>query len=344
MEKLEVYECSESEWSNALNGQKQSIFADPRWVGVMGEKSGKTLFLVVKQNNRPIAKACGIAINVRHFGGTRLFFYTYPVVLPGEYILQKSMEAIRDYAGKHRYSQVIFDYYDRQVYDEGGFPQGFLPYKRAEFVIDYQNGYVGHKLTSSIKGKIKQALKTGPTVEEETWESIPYFIKLLEDTRQSRIGRNRNDYDPFSMPLFSERDIKPLIENGMIRVFSCRDSEQNIHFMAMCVMSKKGVYGLMNGCDEFGYKNGYPGYTIDYLIKKFQHEQYDYFNMGPVPKEQGNAMAVFKSGLGAVPIITYGLKTDFLVFPYQMANPVVRFARKIPYGPVLKKLSDLMRV
>lgn len=345
MERFYVCECSVSEWQENVLGDEANLFDDPRWVGTIGKRTGRAVFVFVKNHDhRIVAKAIGLALRGQRIGGDCLYFYTYPILAKNIGHLAKSIEKIKGYAARLGFSQVIVDYYNSQADTLEGVPLGFLPYKRIEYVVQYGNGSANRKLTSSIKGKIKQACKTNAYVEEVGSECVPYFLELIDSTRKSRLEKNRNDYNPFALPLFGPEDIVPLMQNGMIKLFACRDGQTSIHFIALCVMGVKGVYGLMNGCDDFGYQNGYPGFAIDFLIRKFQQEQYEYFNMGPIPNDQGNAMATFKTGLGAVPVVTYGLKTDFLVFPFRALNPLVKLARKMPYGTVVKKLSKIMRV
>ena len=215
-----------------------------------------------------------------------------------------------------------------------------------EAVINLQSDYKQFKPGSSLRKKRNTAIRVQTTIFESKDEKmIKRLCELTENTRIRRMKRHNSDYHKLSFPYFNEEHVPKLLKSGIANMYCSMNPDGTTHFIALVIEHNKSVYGLFNGCDDYGYQFGLPGYTILKNSIEYQEKGFERFNLGGVPasRNEKGKLLQFKEEIGGITQTIYVAKTDFLIYPFKAFNPLIIIARKLPYNRVFPILTRLLR-
>jgi hypothetical protein len=221
----------------------------------------------------------------------------------------------------------------------------FFKYQQTqEYIIDLDNDFRTRRPSRSLKQNLMKAAKAEVIFKKEnSAKLLDVLIKLQQITKKVRLNKNRNDYNPFIFDCVNKETLLKLVHSGKAAFhYAIKDDE--IHYISLELEHNNKSYGLYNGADAFAYENGIPSWAITQSALKYMEEEKQYLNLGATAyyREDSVHLAKFKEQLGAKPANVCIMKTDFLIFPYNLINPIINLGRKIPYNPITHFLRRLI--
>lgn len=343
---VKAISCIKERWIKELDLFNHSLFMLPEWLEVVETPRRIPIYIDIESNNEVIGKASGLIIKDNRIKGKQLFFYTGPSMLHDDADTYHScLEALKHFATHHRFSRIIILYFDHRISHKPQSPH-FRSYPMYESIIHLQTDYHDFSPGSSLRKKRNTAIRVQTSYfhSRET-KDLNRLSELAEITLNRRKKRHNSDYKKLEFPYFTEKLLPKLLKSGLGNMYCTMNPDGVCHFISVTLEHKKNIYGLFNGCDEFGYQNGLPGYLILQLSQEFQKKGYERFNLGgtPASSNERGKLIQFKEEIGGKLQTLYVAKTDFLVFPQNAINPILNFARKLPHNNISRKLSQFLR-
>jgi hypothetical protein len=340
-----VREASKVNWNESLEGYDFSIFQIKEWLESIETKKTRPVFLDIVNGDETIAKISGIITRQTTQFGKVLYFYSGPALKKGanEEQYNNCLEAVIPYAKKHRCSMVLMDYMDSKQRTKPTSIHFKYQYTK-EYIADLANDYKTHKPGSGLKQKLKKAAMADVIFKKDNAaELLEVLIKLQHTTKKVRLNKKRNDYNPFIFDCVNKESLLKLIHSGKA-AFHYVIKNNDIHYISMDMEHNNKSYGLYNGADAYAYENGIPAWAITQSALKYMDEGFQYLNLGATAyyREDSIHLANFKQQLGGKPANVCIMKTDFLIFPYKLINPIINLGRKIPYNPITHFLRRLI--
>jgi hypothetical protein len=292
-----------------------------------------------------IAKIAGFSDHARFAFQRKLLFYAVPA--PKKYfsenIIDRCIMALIDYTRSQRKCRLILLSYDSRHISLFQEKYGFS--RRSEFLVDLtkDQDILGKDISRNVRRDYKKAVSHGYVFKESMSADMAGPLKnLMEETRKMRISKGYSDYNYFYINGLNERTFARLIQKNVIHFYYVeRDSEI---FAIQAVMEiNNRAYALLIGVTPVGYEHGLPSF-IDYcLILSLKKKNYSYVNFGGVPIDKTHqGLADFKRRLGAVQHYSSYGSTHFLIFPYNLLNPLVRLLRQAPENPAINYLKNII--
>jgi hypothetical protein len=343
---VKAISCHKEKWVQELEHFNHSLFMLPEWLEVVETPKRIPIYFDIESNNKLIGKASGLIIKDNRIKGKQLFFYSGPSLIHNDAeIYNQCLDAIKHFATQHRFSRISMLYFDHRLPHKPQSPH-FRSYVMVESIIHLQTDYCDFKPGSSLRKKRNTAIRVQTSYfhSRETKE-LNRLSELAEITLNRRKKRHQSDYKKLEFPYFTEDLLPKLMKSGLGNMYCTMNPDGLTHFISVTMEHKNSSYGLFNGCDEFGYQNGLPGYLILQLSQEYQKKGFERFNLGGAPaisNERGKLIQ-FKEETGGKLNKLYVAKTDFLVFPQNAMNPFINLARKMPYNHISRKLSQLLR-
>lgn len=334
-------------WEQELTLFNHSIFLLPQWLQIIETPSRKAIYIDFIQNNVTISKISGLLVSENKLMGKMLFFYAAPAFRSKvtEDTYHHCLYALVALAKKNNISRIQILYFDQRnsLLPPNGY---FHSHQMHEAIFDLKNEFTSFKPGSSLRKKRNQALRA-----QTSWfisndpQQLPLLSELAENTLQRRKNKHNSDYKKLELPFFTEQHLPKLLESGLGKMYCSMNPDGQSHFISVIIEYNGTAYGLFNGCDEFGYDNGLPGYILLNASQDLFERGIERLNMGGTPaiSNEKKKLLQFKEELGAKPQAFYITKTDFLVFPQKILNPLINIGRKLPYNTLSKSFSQWMR-
>ncbi|TCO06841.1 GNAT family N-acetyltransferase [Natronoflexus pectinivorans] len=321
----------DTQWSSDLNSFRYSLFLSPEWVNSVCNKSVRPVFLNFLMDDTIVAKLSGILINGGKIKGVQLYCYASPALKSDDEKLYNSVHlALLEFAKHERIARIVLGSYDQQHTMECN-TAGFFKTRRFEYVVNLNNGENLH-FSKGFKKNVKKALNAGVKISSSnSLEVLEKLFELLENTRQVRIQKYGNDYNPFYLQLMNKGSITRLVQSKAGMLHYVVDENEEIHCVVLNIEQDGRVYGLLMGSDDFAYQNGLSSLVDHSFIEKFKNEGFKYYNPGGGTGDDGNAgIEKYKSSMGAEKIELSGSTTNFLIYPQKFLNPLLNLGRKLP--------------
>ncbi len=321
-------------WIKDLDSFGFGLFHSPLWVGAMSTEASPAMYLNITDNGGGIVgKFSCLIINEGITKGKTLYGFSGLLCRSSAKDEKAAcMEALRRYAIALGLSRIMLYCYD-QIIPEPVMFKGYYAERKDEYYIYYKSGEPV-KVSSNLKRNAKKAQKTGTVVKESrSPEILRQLFVLLEETHKERVAKYGRDYDPMYIYNMNETSLTTLLNSGLAKMFySELDGEINTVLYAL--EDERRIYFLLMGSDEKAYNTGIPAMTALHISEYAQNKNFDYYNLGIVPKEElgGGGVSLFKEQQGAVRQPGFCYYSWFLRFPYTLLNPLLR--RKLKNNPV----------
>ncbi len=322
-------------WNDDLTKYKYSLFHLKEWVESVANPDLTPIYIDIFENESKIGKIAGLIVSEKKWlYGRQLFFYSGPsIIYVDKLINEKCISAIYNFAVNNGFSRVFLFPLDSKSPESIDLP--FLKkYQYFEYVLKLKNEYLHHKHGSGIQKKLNLALKANTEFHksETPIEDMLLMVKMMEKTKQLRLQKSRKDYKLFSIMYVNLKTLYKLIHNKLgVVYYSLNNGEK--HFVTLSLEHNNQVYGLYNGTDEFGYKNGLPGFMATKLAHYYMRNGADYFNLGASldNKEDEYHLSNFKKQIGCIPQPVFTYKSDYLVNPQKTMVKILKYAKNQPY-------------
>jgi hypothetical protein len=318
---ITAVEIDRQVWKKSLREFKHSIFITSEWLEALADEKIKSIYIDFVKDGQVIGKISGLITNGSILKGKQLYHYAGPALRETDLnIYQDCLEALRRFAIKRRFSRIRIGSYDQQtMFSSNG--RGYLTTERKEFRINFDTRTPFEMLTKEFKKNLKKGRKSGATVvQSKSPELLNTLIHLLGKTRERRISKYGVKYNPFYVPYLSEKALTKLLNTGFLRIYhTIKDSE--INCMAADLCNGYNAFGLLQASDEHGYRERLSTLLSYSRMESFLNASCLYYNLGgTVSSVPGENLTRFKKSMGAEEVTVYGVKTNYLIFPFNLIN------------------------
>jgi hypothetical protein len=315
-------------WKKSLGEFKHSIFITSEWLEALADEKNKSIYIDFIKDDQVIGKISGLITNGSILKGKQLYHYAGPALRKGDLgIYQGCLEALRRFAMKRRFSRIHIDSYDQQTISSSN-GRGYLTSERREFRINFEARNPFENFSTNFKKTVKKGRKSGAiVVQGKSPEVLNKLIHLLHKTRERRINKYGVKYNPFYLPYLSEKALARLFKTGFLRIYhTIKDS--NIHSIEANLCNGNSAFSLLKASDEPGYREGLSAFLSYWCMENFLNANCLYYNLGgTVSSVPGENLTRFKKSMGAEETILYSVKSTYLVFPFNLRNPIVYVLR-----------------
>ena len=329
MQKVILLKTEKEKWEKDLKSYQHSIFLSSSWIESIAASEQESLYIDFILNNDVVAKISGLILSKS--SGKQLYFYASPALKNfDQEIFNSCFDALHDFAEKNKYTRIIVGSYDNDHSQQYTGKNYFLT-ERVEFVVPLHENIELLNITKRFKRNVKKAQKLKPELRSSvSSDDFNTLMNLLSSTKKIRLKKYREDYDPFYLPEMTENSLKKLLSLGLARMHYTF-VQDSIDCMEFNLETENGVYMLLKGTSEFGYKNGLPSFLSYNLINNYGKKGIRYYNQGGrISTDPEDGLTVYKKSMGAEEIPVYGATTNFLTYPYKLLNPLLNLGRKFP--------------
>ena len=343
MQKVVLLKTDKNKWEKDLNSYNHSIFISGNWIESVTNSEYKPIFIDFLLGNEVIAKIAGLILQQPHSKRKQLYFYASPAMKSfNQDTYNLCFDTLYDYAKNNNYNRIIVASYDNYHSYKYTGNKYFLT-ERVEFVVPLQD-LDKIKSNTRFKRNVKKGQKLNPSIgSSRSTEYFNILLNLLNSTKNIRLKKHNDDYDPFYLNGMTEDSLKKLLTSGLAKIYFTTVNG-SIDCMEFNLETRNGVYMLLKGTSEFGYKNGFPSFLSYNLIKDYSAKGLKYYNQGGrISTDPQDGLTVYKKSMGAEEITVYGATTNFLIYPYKLLNPLLNIGRKLPRNnPVVKFLKKFI--
>lgn len=332
-------------WAKDFNSFSFGLFNTPEWINSISDQSHPPIYLDFEKNGVIVGKIAGLILKGGRIQGNQLHFCSGPALRKdNQEDFGACLAALHHFAKKNHYSRVSIRPFE-QCMAKRVTVKGFFHTETLEYIIDY-NRSEPIKLSFGFKQNVKKARKAGFLIKKTaSTEMVPQLLKLMDTTRESRVKKYGQFYDPMFLVNLNETTLKALLESG-IGVLYYAEREGEIPSIQINIEKNGQIYGLLMGSDQSAYKTGVPSF-IDHTITQMAVEnQAVYYNLGPVPKEEegGEGIRRYKEAQGARPVTRYGYYSFYLTFPLYLLNPLMKLSKKLPDNGFFNFFRNISRL
>ncbi len=343
---IKILPCSDPEsWSSQLVEYDHSLFIAPFWIESLRDEEKQPLYLNFIQGDEVIAKIGGFLVNSKYAFQRKLLFYAAPAIkknLP-ECIVDQCITALVQYTKTEKICRLILLSYDSRHISNLNKKYGFS--MRSEYIVDLTQDKerIKSNVSRNIKRDYKYAVTEGFVFKEGVSVDMSgLLINLMKETQRVRTSKGYSGYNYFYINGLNQETFVNLVRKNVIHFYYIERGSEIFAVQAV-IQSSQQAYALLIGMNATGYEFGLSSF-IDYsLIQLLKENNYSYVNFGGVPIDRTHkGIAGFKRRLGAMEhFSTYG-STHFLIFPYNLVNPLVRLLRHAPENPVVSYLKKIV--
>lgn len=333
---IEIIQTDRQMYNQLFFEHNQSLFTHHLWIESAQNAHIDPVYLIIRQNNQPIAKTAGLKVHHSVLRGKELYFYSAPQVeTSAAFLMPQIIVSLFDFAKKQRYNRLVIASYDNCSIRIGKC-RGIYPNRREDYIFDLAHPNPHELHDTRFKKNYKKSLRVNPIlVENSNAEGVTNLIRLLKTTHQIRLKKRYDDYDSFYLPYTNEQVVRQAVSLQLGKIYEIRVDNQT-HAVAMNLEANQSVFALFMAYDEFAYKNGLAAFFIHSLIDQYQEKGFTRYNFGGVPKgKESQGIKLFKESFGAQASKLDGLTTNFLQYPHKLLNPMLDVIRLIR-----KKLSE----
>lgn len=321
------------------------LFNTPEWINSISDQTHPPIYLDFEKNGVVVGKMAGLILNGGKTNGKQLHFCSGPALQHmNREDFADCLSALLLFAKRNHYSRVSIRPFE-QTMNKLVKVKGFFHTETFEYIINY-NRSEPIKLSFGFKQNVKKARKAGFLVKKtNSTDMIPQLLKLMDTTRESRVKKYGQFYDPMFLVNLNESTLKALLESG-IGVLYYAEREGEIPSIQINIEKNGQLYGLLMGSDQSAYKTGAPSF-IDHTITQMALENKAvYYNLGPVPKKEegGDGIRRYKEAQGALPVTRYGYYSFYLTFPLYLLNPLMMLSKKLPDNGFFNFFRNISRL
>jgi hypothetical protein len=334
MEKVEIIRIDHSniaQWNQSLQAFQYSLFLAPEWVDAVADENSTPIYLDFLVGDKVVAKLSGLVCKGSAVKGDQLYFYAAPAFIGDTlHLYNNCHDALRDWAARNRFSRVVLASYDQQN-ELVCNAKGYYTNLRYEYIVDFSKKEEIGKFSTGFKKNVKKAEKLGTTFHEDnTSASLDKLLLLLGVTRDIRVNKYGNRYNPFYLKNLDGDSLQKLVNSGIGKLYHTLTDNQ-VYSVQFNIEKGKKSYGLLMGSDGFAYKNGLPSFVDHHLIHNYNRDGFLYYNPGGGPVDEGGSgIEQYKKAMGASKFIFAGSTTNFLVYPQKLLNPLLLLGRRLP--------------
>lgn len=318
-------------WAKDFSSFYFGLFNTPEWVSSISDKNHPPIYLDFIKNGIVVGKMAGLILQGGKIKGNQLHFCSGPALkemTPENF--EACLEALLLFARKNAYSRVSIRPFE-QIMGDLVKVKGFFHTETQEFIINYtQTEPI--RLSFGFKQNAKKARKAGFIVKKTTSpDMIIQLLRLMDSTRESRVKKYGQFYNPMFLVNLNESTLRSLMESG-IGVLYYAEHEGEISSIQINIEKNGQIYGLLMGSNQSAYKSGVSSF-IDHTITQIAIENNaSYYNLGPVPKKEegGEGIRRYKESQGAKPVTRFGYYSFYLTFPLILLNPMMKLSKKLP--------------
>jgi hypothetical protein len=329
-------------WSSQLVEYDHSMFITPFWIESLKDKDKQPLYLDFLLGEEVIAKIGGFSVSSKYAFQRKLLFYAAPAIkksLP-ESIIDQCITALVQYTKAEKICRLILLSYDSRHISNLQERYGFS--KRSEYIIDLTQDKekIKNNISRNVKREYKNAISHGFVFKETvSVDMTGHLINLMKETQRIRISKGYGNYNYFYINGLNQEAFVNLVRKNVIH-FYCVERDSEVFAVQAVLQANHQAYALLIGMNAAGYEHGLSSF-IDYsLIQFLKENNYSYVNFGGVPIDKSHkGIADFKRRLGAMQHFSSYGSTHFLIFPYNLVNPLVRLLRRAPENPVVTYLK-----
>lgn len=332
-------------WAKDFNSFSFGLFNTPEWISSISDQDHPPIYLDFEQNGVIVGKIAGLILKGGRTNGNQLHFCSGPALrTENQEVFRDCLAALHFFAKKKNFSRISIRPFEQGM-SKPVKVKGFFHTETLEFIIDY-NHPESIKLSFGFKQNVKKARKAGFLIKKTTsTHMIPQLLKLMDTTRESRVKKYGQFYDPMFLVNLNESTLKALLESG-IGVLYYAEHEGEISSIQINIEKNGQLYGLLMGSDQSAYKTGVPSF-IDHTITQLALENKAlYYNLGPVPKKEegGEGIRRYKEAQGAQPVTRYGYYSFYLTFPLNLLNPMMKLSKKLPDNGFFNFFRNISRL
>lgn len=329
-------------WNKDIEDFNYSLFSTPEWLESLKDELKAPVYIDFVNEANTVAKIAGFSIRTNSKFKQKLYFYAGPAVHkdiePG--VAQNCMLELLRYAKSEKYNRVVL-----YAYDYVNLYQTSHLYKfntRNEYIIDLTPDIkvINKNISENVKRLKRKAEKNGFSFKSDHSKSlIDKMIQLIDATKEVRLEKGYVDYDPYYFPLLEKGNLYQLLENKAIGIFYVEKNNVIHSIISVLVRSNKS-YAIFIGSDKVGYDMGLPSYMYYELIHYLKAHNYHYLNLGGIPEDKTHkGLVMFKLKLGAKPVSSLYGNTNFLLYPYKLANPICELIRLLPENKLISAIK-----
>lgn len=341
-----VSEVNSAIWGTDFESLDYGLFNTPEWVGSLSSNSFPALYLNFGVNGQVVGKIAGLVLKGGKIKGNQLFFCSGPALKQWDPKLFAScLEALRIYAKKNNYSRIHIRPFDQHL-KEVVHHKNFFHTVTAEYVVDYRKNNNKVRMSYGFKQNVKKARNAGVCFNKtRSLDVLHRMLELMDTTRESRVRKYGQFYDPMFLVNLNEKTLSALLESG-IGVLCYGELDGVIRSVQINIERNGQIYGLLMGSDGVAYQYGIPSF-IDYNITMNAIESgCKYYNLGLIPPEEqgGGGIRKYKESQGGEKMVSYGYYSYFLVFPLVLINPLLKLSKKLPSNTFLNSIRKISKL
>ncbi len=320
-------------WDDELEAFGGSVFLSRSWIENIADHNHFPLFLQFFYQGMLIAVLGGLDTPVRNHPQRQLFFYSGIATVTHDNLLIKHCKiALSKYAQSKGYARITLKSYDHHIPFNNGANGPLKPYKRMEYCFDLTKGWenITDGFDSDIRRRARKAENEGLIFKESnSIELVDALFDLLHTTYSTRRKKGYGNYSFLFLPYFNREQITKLLLSGSASFFYIQYAGI-ILSMQLYFKGRRGVYGLLMGTSNLGYKMSAPSLLFKKGVKELATRNYAYYNLGGVQRNQNHAgLKKFKDKLGAEILYSAEETTNFLTSPLFFYNPTLIIKRII---------------
>lgn len=309
------------QWNSDLENFQYSLFHLREWVESVSTPTLHPIYIDLYDGEIKIGKIAGLKI-VRNkwLNIKQLFFYASPSLIEAtELIAEKCLKALVTFAKENRYINLRCAPLDSKMHTTYN-TCNLRKITYNEYIIRFDNSFNDFKPGQGLKKKLHLAARVDTQFcsSANPVKDLDLMLQLMNITKNKRTENSRSNYNPFSLRFVTAESLLKLIETGKGKIYHSLNAEE-IHYVTLSLENGKQAYGLYNGTNEFGYKNGIPGFMAFMLSQYYNKNGFEYFNLGASldNKEDDFHLSNFKKQVGCVPYPVFTIKSDYLIYPYK---------------------------
>jgi hypothetical protein len=329
-------------WNESLHSFQHSLFIRSEWLEALADDNHKPIYLDFTNHGQRIGKIAGLIAKDSLLEGKKLFFYAGPALEQTNFeIYHDCFEALLRLAAKRRFARIIVSSCDQQNAFEVN--SRYIPNKRTEFIIPLNSGHNPFKeFSNRFKRTVNKGRETGALcVQTNSTETLNVLARLLGETFKRRVKKYGSKYNPYYLPYLTETSLYKLLESGLLQL-SHTFSNSTIHAIEANLTNGTQAYNLLKASDETGYKLGLSSFLSFKSVETLSQLNYSYYNLGGTISSS-DGLTVFKKSMGAKPVTVYGARTDYLIFPYVLLNPLLKARRNLHRKSAFRNLKNFLQ-
>lgn len=321
-------------YSEQLSEFQYSLFITPEWLTSVSDESSQAAFFNIYSKNELIGKIGGLILSGKGLKGKQFYFYAGPAMKVNQGILYCSLiNAIKNYAAKHRFSKLNIKSYDQQ-HSYFCVDNNLKRTDRCEFVYRFNQPEEAPEHKSFLKN-VKKAEKVNATIVEDNSEAaLNKLIELLDITFQLRNDKHDGTYNPFPYFKVNQHSLGRLLKSGLGKQYVV-SVEGEVHCVNFLLIKDGKIFGLIIGSDQFAYDHGFHQFVKYNLMHLFKNSAI-YYNLASA--EPGSGLANFRVAMGFEEHHVYGAYSQFLVYPQRLFNPLIHASHVLPTNRCINSL------